>query len=51
MAKAAQSPDLKAAFEKHRGDTQGHVDRLEQVFAVIGKKTSGEDLCGNRRHY
>ena len=42
MAKAAQSPDLKAAFEKHRGETQGHVDRLEQVFAVIGKKPQGK---------
>jgi len=38
MAKAAQSPDLKAAFEKHRGETQEHVARLEEVFEVIGKK-------------
>ena len=42
MAKAAQSPDLKAAFEKHRGETEGHVDRLEQVFALIGKKPQGK---------
>ena len=38
MAKAAQSPDLKAAFEKHRGETEGQVSRLEKVFALIGKK-------------
>jgi ferritin-like metal-binding protein YciE len=38
MAKAAQSPDLKAAFEKHHGETQEHVARLEEVFEVIGKK-------------
>lgn len=38
MAKAAQSPELKAAFEKHRGETQEHVARLEEVFEVIGKK-------------
>jgi ferritin-like metal-binding protein YciE len=38
MAKAAQSPDLKKAFEKHRGETEGHVARLEQVFAAIDKK-------------
>ncbi len=38
MAKAAQSPELKAAFEKHRGETEGHVSRLVQVFSVIGKK-------------
>lgn len=42
MAKAAQSPDLKAAFEKHRGETQGHVDRLEKVFGIIGKKPQGK---------
>jgi ferritin-like metal-binding protein YciE len=38
MAKAAQSTDLKAAFEKHRGETEGHVARLEKVFATIEKK-------------
>ena len=38
MAKAAQLPDLKKAFEKHRGETEGHVARLEQVFAAIDKK-------------
>jgi ferritin-like metal-binding protein YciE len=38
LAKAAHSGALKAAFEKHYGETQGHVDRLEQVFALIDKK-------------
>jgi ferritin-like metal-binding protein YciE len=38
IAKAAQSPDLKKAFEKHRGETEGHVARLEKVFAAIDKK-------------
>jgi ferritin-like metal-binding protein YciE len=38
MAKAAQSPDLKKAFEKHRGETEGHVARLEKVFTTIEKK-------------
>jgi ferritin-like metal-binding protein YciE len=38
MVKAAQSPDLKRAFEKHRGETEGHVARLEKVFASIDKK-------------
>jgi ferritin-like metal-binding protein YciE len=38
MAKAAQNPDLKAAFEKHRKETEGHVNRLEQVFQLIDKK-------------
>ena len=42
MAKAAQSRELKAAFEKHRGQTEEHVARLEKVFAVIGKKPVGK---------
>jgi hypothetical protein len=37
MAKAAQSPDLKKAFEKHRGETEGHVARLEKIFGAIDK--------------
>ena len=42
MAKAAQNSALKAAFEKHRGETEGHVERLEQVFAIIDKKPQGK---------
>lgn len=42
MAKGAQSPELKAAFEKHRGETEGQVDRLEQVFEIIGKTARGK---------
>jgi ferritin-like metal-binding protein YciE len=36
MAKAAQSTDLKKAFEKHRGETEGHVTRLEN--AIVGHR-------------
>ena len=42
MAKAAQSPELAAAFEKHQTETEGHVSRLEEVFAIIGKKPQGK---------
>jgi ferritin-like metal-binding protein YciE len=35
MAKPAQSPQLKAAFEKHERETEGQVDRLEKVFEII----------------
>jgi ferritin-like metal-binding protein YciE len=42
MAKAAQSPDLKAAFEKHEGETEGQIDRLEQVFEIIGVPARGK---------
>jgi ferritin-like metal-binding protein YciE len=38
MKKAAQSEELAAAFEKHHGETEGHVQRLEQVFKIIGEK-------------
>ena len=42
MAKAAQNGELKAAFEKHRGETEGQVERLNQVFAIIDKKPQGK---------
>ena len=32
MAKAAQSEELKAAFEKHETETEQHVARLEKVL-------------------
>jgi ferritin-like metal-binding protein YciE len=41
MAKAAQSVDLRSAFEKHVTETEGQVGRLEQVF-FIGKKVQGK---------
>lgn len=37
MTEAAQSPDLKQAFETHAGETESHVTRLEEVFKLIGK--------------
>jgi ferritin-like metal-binding protein YciE len=42
MAKAAQNPDLKAAFEKHETETEEQVSRLEQVFDLLGKKPQGK---------
>jgi ferritin-like metal-binding protein YciE len=42
MAKAAQSPKLKAAFEKHLTETDGQIDRLEQVFNSIGETAKGK---------
>nr|WP_312991390.1 ferritin-like domain-containing protein [Brevundimonas diminuta] len=42
MARAAQSPDLKAAFEKHREQTEGQIERLQQVFEIIGKPARGK---------
>lgn len=42
MAKAAIAPELKAAFEKHRDETEVHVERLQQVFEIIGKRAQGK---------
>ena len=42
MAKAAQSPELKAAFEQHREETDGQIERLEQVFEALGKPARGK---------
>ena len=38
MAEAANHPKLKEAFEKHLVQTQGHVERLHNVFEVLGEK-------------
>ncbi|RWY77882.1 ferritin-like domain-containing protein [Rhizobium leguminosarum] len=42
MARAAQSEEGKAGFLQHRDETQAHVERLEQVFAMIGKPARGK---------
>jgi ferritin-like metal-binding protein YciE len=42
MAKAAQSEDLRSAFNDHRDQTEGHVERLDRIFAMIDKKAQGK---------
>ena len=42
MAKAATSPELKAGFEQHQTETEGHVERLEQIFELLGKPARGK---------
>jgi hypothetical protein len=42
MAKTAQSADLRAAFEKHERETEGQVERLEEVFALIEEPAKGK---------
>ena len=42
MARAAQDPKLKAGFEKHLTETEGHIERLEQVFEIIGVSPKGK---------
>ena len=38
LAKAASNPKLQKAFEDHLVQTETHIERLEQVFEIIGKK-------------
>ncbi|KQW28091.1 hypothetical protein ASE36_16740 [Rhizobium sp. Root274] len=38
MARAAQDEKLKAAFQQHKDETEGQVERLQQVFEIIGKR-------------
>jgi ferritin-like metal-binding protein YciE len=42
MAKGANSSQLRAAFEKHRDQTETHVERLQQVFEIFGKRAQGK---------
>jgi ferritin-like metal-binding protein YciE len=42
MARAANSDELRAAFDKHEGETEGQVERLEQVFQILGQTPKGK---------
>ena len=46
MAKAAESDALRTAFETHLQETEGHVDRLEQVFGNLDEKVRGKHCDG-----
>ncbi len=46
MARAAEAEDLKAGFKKHRDETEVHVERLEQVFELLGKRAQGKTCPG-----
>ncbi|MCK1636969.1 ferritin-like domain-containing protein [Bradyrhizobium sp. 157] len=42
MAKAANSDKLRAAFEKHHQETEEQVERLEEIFELLGKAARGK---------
>ncbi|MFV3131973.1 ferritin-like domain-containing protein [Niveispirillum sp. KHB5.9] len=42
MARAANSEDLRQAFEQHRTETEAQIERLESVFEIIGKTPRGK---------
>jgi ferritin-like metal-binding protein YciE len=46
MAKAAHSDKLRAAFEKHHGETEGQVERIEQIFEMMDKPVRSKTCEG-----
>jgi len=46
MAKAAKHDELRSAFDTHRKETEGQVERLEQVFALLDEKVKGKHCDG-----
>lgn len=42
MARAAQSEELRAAFQKHAQETEVQLERLQEVFALIGKRAQAK---------
>lgn len=46
LAKSASSPELREAFETHLEETQGHIERLEQVFESLEEKVRGKHCEG-----
>lgn len=43
MIDKATNPELKKGFEKHLVETEGHVERLEEVFRLHGVEAKGVD--------
>jgi ferritin-like metal-binding protein YciE len=46
MVKATTSPELKQAFESHLEETKGHVERLDQIFGILGKAARAKTCHG-----
>jgi ferritin-like metal-binding protein YciE len=46
MAKAAESEELRTAFEEHLEQTRGHIGRVEEVFKLLGMAARGKPCEG-----
>jgi ferritin-like metal-binding protein YciE len=46
MAKAATATELQQGFEKHLKQTEGHVQRLEEIFEGLGESPKGKKCVG-----
>jgi ferritin-like metal-binding protein YciE len=43
MAEKATSEDLQKAFTDHAEETKGQVERIKQIFKLLGKKAEGKE--------
>jgi ferritin-like metal-binding protein YciE len=43
LAEQTENEEIRAAFEEHREETQGHVERLEEVFELVGEPPEKEE--------
>ena len=50
MAKQADSSELRRAFEHHLKETEGQVERLEQVFALCDTQGRRQNLPRHQRN-
>jgi ferritin-like metal-binding protein YciE len=46
VAKNSSDPELKKAIEKHLKETEGHVQRLEQIFEQLDESPKGKTCAG-----
>jgi len=46
LARTAADPKLRQAFEMHLQETQGHIERLEEVFTSLDEKVRGKHCEG-----
>jgi ferritin-like metal-binding protein YciE len=46
LAKAATAPELQEAITSHLEETEGHVERIEQIFKELGQAARGKRCKG-----
>lgn len=46
LAKASSSDELREGFEEHLEQTKGHVERLEEIFEMLGESPKGKKCAG-----
>jgi ferritin-like metal-binding protein YciE len=48
LASDSSNPQLKEAFDKHREETEGQVERLEECFSLLGEQPKEIQCAGIR---